>query len=367
MEVPYARPSLPTFSALASDIERIITSGRLTKGPVVEQYEQSLARRLNVRHVIATSSGTVGLALLYRAHETTGPVIVPSFTFMATVNALAWAGGIPVFVDVDPETWTIDSERVERALTPDVRAIVAVPVFGSPCDNEGLRAIADAAGIPLLFDSAHGVGSFYMGQPLGSFGRAEVFSTTPTKTLVTGEGGFVATDDDDLADAMRSLIEYGNDGHFDTRSPGLNGRLPEISALIGLRMLDQLDELLRRRAAIVASYQEALREIDGIGLQSVRDGCVSSYKDFTVLVDEASGWSSDGLAADLSEVGIQTKRYFSPVVHQQTPYRSLGFAGKLPVTERLEHQALSLPLWSGMSEEMITYVIDAIVSSARQR
>ncbi len=363
MDIPYVRPSLPRFAELASDLEQIISSGRLTKGETVRQYEEALSKRLAVKNVVATSSCTIGLTLLYRALDINGPVIVPSFTFMATVNALIWAGGTPTFVDVDPLTWTLDVAGVEQALSSEIQAIVGVPVFGSPCDNAGLESIAASSATPLLFDSAHGVGSSYRGVPLGGFGRAEVFSTTPTKTLVTGEGGFVATNDDELANELRILIEYGNDGAFDTRSPGLNGRLPEISALIGLRMLDILDELLERRAHIVASYTKGLEDIDGLALQHVREECVSSFKDYTITIDEQSGNSRDRLATDLAAMGVQTKRYFSPVVHRQGPYRSLGYDGKLPVTERLERQALSLPIWSGMKDDEIAYVIDAVRSA----
>jgi dTDP-4-amino-4,6-dideoxygalactose transaminase len=360
MQIPYVRPSLPEFAAIAPDIERIIASGQLTKGQIVQDYEESLARRLHVRNVIATSSCTIGLALLYRALEITGPVIVPSFTFMATVNALTWAGGTPVFVDVDPGTWTIDPQAVESAMSPEVRGIVAVPVFGSPCDVGSLQQVADRHGVPLVYDSAHGVGSFHEGTPLGGFGRAEAFSTTPTKTLVTGEGGFVTTNDDELAALVRMLVEYGNDGSFDTRLPGLNGRLPEISALIGLRMLDDLDALLERRAEIVATYRSELGSIDGVTLQHVRDGCVSSYKDFTITIGTGAGATRDEVAARLGDDGIQTKRYFVPVVHRQTPYRGAGYEGKLPVTERLEREALSLPLWSGMTDDEVGYVVDGV-------
>lgn len=365
LDVPYVRPTLPPFSTLAPDLETIISSGQVTKGRFVREYEAALADRLGVRNVIATSSCTIGLALLYRALRIDGPVLVPSFTFMATVNALVWAGGTPVFVDVDPESWTLDPEKVEEAWSTDIRAIVGVPVFGAPCANDRLAAIASRRGVDLLYDSAHGVGSSFLGVPLGRFGRAEVFSTTPTKTLVTGEGGFITTDDDDLAGELRMLIEYGNDGEFDTYLPGLNGRLPEISALIGLRMLDQLDRAMERRLQIVATYAKAFRNVDGLVLQSVPEGCVSSFKDFTVLIGDDFGQTRDELCASLAEQGVQTKRYFCPVVHRQRPYRSLGYEGMLPVTERLERQALSLPLWSAMTSDHVDHVIGSVLTAAR--
>lgn len=365
VDVPYVRPTLPPFDTLAPDLERIISSGQLTKGPFAREYEAALADRLGVRNVIATSSCTIGLALLYRAVRIDGPVVVPSFTFMATVNALVWAGGTPVFVDVDAASWTLDPEKVDDACSSDVSAIVGVPVFGTPCANDRLAEIASRRGVDLLYDSAHGVGSSFHGVPLGRFGRAEVFSTTPTKTLVTGEGGFITTDDDDLAEELRMLIEYGNDGGFDTYVPGLNGRLPEISALIGLRMLDELDRAMERRLQIVATYANAFRDVDGLTLQVVPEGCVSSFKDFTVLVGDRFGRTRDGLHAYLAEQGVQTKRYFCPVVHRQRPYRSLGSEGMLPVTERLEREALSLPLWSAMTSDQIDHVIGSVLTAAR--
>jgi dTDP-4-amino-4,6-dideoxygalactose transaminase len=355
MQIPYVKPSLPGFDELESDLRAIIESGRLTKGPIVEAYENALASRLGVRNVIATSSCTVGLALLYRALGFNAEVIVPSFTFMATVNALMWTSATPRFVDVDPQTWTIDPDRVEEAITPHTQAIVAVPVFGSPCDNDRLERIAEGAGVALIFDSAHGVGSSYRGMPLGRFGIAEAFSTTPTKTLVTGEGGFISTDDDGLATELRMLVEYGNDGSFDTHAPGLNGRLPEISALIGLRMLDQLDGLLQRRARIVEAYTAGLGDLPGITLQVVREGCVSSFKDFTVLIGDDVPADRDTVASRLAADGVQTKKYFVPAVHNQRPYRSLDV--DLPVTTFLEHRALSLPLWSGMSDDEVDHVV----------
>lgn len=365
MRIPYVRPSLPDAATIVRDVEQIFASGRLTKGPVVREYEEALAQRLGVRHVVATSSCTVGLALLYKALGIQGAVITPSYTFMATVNALVWAGGTPVFVDVDRDSWTLDPKSVEESLTPEIEAIVAVPVFGVPCDVESLQALADRARIPLVFDSAHGVGSYRNGLPLGGFGRAEVFSTTPTKTLVTGEGGFITTNDNELAENLRIFVEYGNDGSFDTLLPGLNGRLPEISAVIGLRMLDILDDLLKRRRKIVTAYREQLAETEGLRLQHVPPGCVSSYNYFTFMVDENFGLSRDELAEHLAERGIETKKYFWPSVHRHRPYRGLGYEGKLPVTERLEREALSVPLWSGLSDEEVEYVVTAVLSAAR--
>lgn len=359
--VPYMRPGLADPALIARDIESILRSRVLTKGKVVRAYEEALEDRLRVRNVIATANCTIGLALLYKALGLSGIVIVPSYTFMATVHAVVWAGARPVFADVDPETWTLDPQSVLRAITPDLAAIVAVPIFGASGDNQTLEHIASEANVDLLFDSAHGIGSTYRGVPLGGNGKAEVFSTSPTKVLVTGEGGLVSTNDDALASEIRALVEYGNDGQFDSIAPGLNGRLSDIHAAIGLRNLEILDELLERRWALVDQYKRMLQNEPGIVLQRITLGDTSSYKDFTILITDDFGLSADELASLLSRsFGIETKRYFSPAVHRQRPYREIK-GQPLPVTEKLERQAISLPLWPGLSPENVEYVCESLL------
>lgn len=353
--------------AVLPDIERVLSSGRMTKGALVRRYEAALAERLQVSHVVATASCTTGLALVYRALGLEGKVVVPSFTFMATVHAVVWAGGTPVFVDVDEATFAIDPQAVAEAMTPDVVGIVAVPVFGVPCDVTALEKIADDHGVPLVFDSAHGVGSSYDGRPLGAGGRAEVFSTTPTKTLVTGEGGFVATDDASLAGSLLSLIEYGNDGSFDCDVPGLNGRLAEINAAIGLQGLQRLDTVLAGRRRVASRYRDGLSRVAGIRCQHVPDNCQSSYKDFTVVVENEFPLTRDELRAFLTSRGIDTRTYFVPSVHRQRCYRPLGYEGKLPVTEDLEKRVLSLPMWSRMTGEQADATVEAIAEAGVSR
>lgn len=358
--IPYTRLELPDADLVAADVAEIIRSGQLTKGHRVAQYEQALATRLGVRHVIATASCTTGLMALFRALGLDGPVIVPSFTFMATAHAVVWAGGTPVFADVDERTFTLDPASVEAALTPETRAIVGVPVFGTPCDVEGLQAVADGAGIPLLFDSAHGVGSFIHGAALGGNGVAEVFSTTPTKTLVTGEGGFVATDHDGLAGSLRRIIEYGNDGSYDSTTPGLNGRLSEVHAAIGLRALAELDRIFAHRQLVVACYRQLLAGLPGIRIQEVPPGCASSYKDFTIVIEDDFGPDRDETARRLEAEVIETRKYYYPAVHRQRPYAAHPPTVPLPVTERLEGRVLSLPIGPGITECEAVRVVEAL-------
>lgn len=363
LNIPYVQPEVGDPGEVLPVIGRILSSGRLTKGEVVRRYEAVLAERLQVGHVVATASCTTGLALLYRALGLNGKVIVPSFTFMATVHALVWAGGTPVFVDVDEATFNIDPQAVSDAMTPDVVGVIAVPVFGVPCDVTALEKVAAEHGVPLVFDSAHGVGSSYDGRPLGGHGVAEVFSTTPTKTLVTGEGGFIATDDASLAASLLTLTEYGNDGSFDCDVPGLNGRLAEINAAIGLQALDRLDTVLAGRRRVAARYRDGLSGVAGVRFQHVPDNSESSYKDFTIVLQDEFPLGRDELREFLHSRGIDTRAYFFPSVHRQRCYRSLGYEGKLPVTENLEKRVVSLPMWSGLTADQVDAVVDAIADA----
>ena len=235
------RPTLPTFDAIEPELRAIFDSGMVTKGRQLVAFEGELQQHLRVENAVGVSSCTAGLMLLYRALKLTGEVIVPSFTFMATVHPLSWNGLAPVFVDVEPDGWNLDPAAAEAAITPRTSAIVATHLFGNPADVEALEALAARKHLKLIFDSAHGFGVLHQGRPVGGNGQAEVFSSSPTKLLVTGEGGVVTTNDPSLAELIRVGREYGNPGDYDTIVPGMNARMQEFSALLGrhsLRMLE---------------------------------------------------------------------------------------------------------------------------------
>ncbi|WP_050747904.1 DegT/DnrJ/EryC1/StrS family aminotransferase [Sodalis glossinidius] len=218
-------------------------------------------------HVVAVSSVTIGLTITLEALGITGEVLVPSFTFCASANAIVQAGATSVFVDSCPETYNISVSDLEKKITKQTEAILAVHVFGVPADCLALEKIAKGNNIKLIFDAAHGMGSTLNNVKMGRFGDAEVFSTTPTKTLVTGEGGLVFTRDAALAQRLRIYREYGNPG--DCTYIGTNGRLNEISCLMGIASFDLLPEHLRLRQAAAKAYAEKLTSIPGIHLQQI--------------------------------------------------------------------------------------------------
>lgn len=361
--LPFMRPTLPPWESLAASVREIVGTGLLTKGRYLELFEDRVARHLGVKHAVAVSSCTTGLMLVYRCLGLHGEVLVPSFTFMATVHPLVWQGVTPVFVDVDPLAWNIDPDCIEARITPRTTAIVAVHIFGNPAAAEELENIARRHGLALVFDSAHGFGALHHGAPLGGYGLAEVFSTSPTKLLVTGEGGVVATNDDHLAGQIRVGREYGNPGNYDSVLPGINARMQEFSAILGLHSLDMLEDNASRRNQLAARYRDGLAEVPGIKFQTVNPWDRSSYKDFTIRVDAPEfGLDRDTLSQALAQEGIDTRAYYVPPVHQQSTYRDLARRQRpyLPITESLAADVLSLPMYSHMPVDCVSRVCEAM-------
>lgn len=355
------KPALPSPQEMQSGVEEILSSGMVTKGKYLRAFEEAVAAHLQVKHAVAVSSCTTGLMLTYQGLGLTGDVVVPSFTFMATVSALVWAGLRPVFADVDFGTTNLDPAAAEAAITPNTSAIVAVHNFGNPAEVEALQDVAYRHNLKLIFDAAHGFGAVYQGQPVGAQGDANSYSLSPTKLLIAGEGGIVATNSDALADKVRIGREYGNSGNYDSAFAGINARMPEFNALLGLQSLQRLENAARRRNEVVALYRRELERLPGIGFQVVREGNRNSYKDFSLTVDAAAfGLTRDEVQQALTAENIDTRTYYDPPVHRHTAYQHFAAPElSLPNTERLAAQSLSLPVWSQMSDEIVLQICEA--------
>ncbi|MFY9608777.1 MAG: DegT/DnrJ/EryC1/StrS family aminotransferase, partial [Blastocatellia bacterium] len=352
----------PAFADLAADAQELLSTGMVTKGRHLRDFEDAVAEHLGVRHAVAVSSCTTGLMLTHRCLELSGDVVIPSFTFMATASALVWAGLRPVFADVDFHTANLDPAAAEEAITPDTCAIVAVHNFGNPADLDALQSLADRKGLKLICDAAHGFGALYKGKRLGPQADAHVFSLSPTKLVIAGEGGIVATNDDELAGQVRMGREYGNSGNYDSAFPGINARLPEFNALMGLHSLRQVDAAARRRNEVALIYRKKLGALSGLGFQHVREGNRNSYKDFSITIDPAAfGLSRDLLARALEADNVDTRKYYDPPVHRQTAYTRFALPGQvLDNTDLLAARSLSLPLWSDMSDEIALRICEAV-------
>jgi dTDP-4-amino-4,6-dideoxygalactose transaminase len=359
--LPLARPSVPDPAAVAKRLQGILESGVLTNGPYVRDLEERAAGYLRVRHAVAVSSCTAGLMLVLRAADLTGDVVLPSFTFQATAHAVSWNGLRPAFADIDPHTLTLSAGAAGRATGMRASAILATHTYGTPADIDGLTQAAEQSGIRLFFDAAHAFGSLHGDQPVGGFGDAEVFSLSPTKPLVAGEGGLVATNDDALAGEIRLARDYGKEPDYDCRIIGLNARMSELHAAVALGSLEGIDGRIARRNAIAGAYREALGPIPGIGFPSIRSGDRSTYKDFTILVDAgAFGIDAAALGEALVAEGIETRRYYSPPVHRTRAYRAVSNGGQLSVTDNAAARVLTLPLWEAMTDEQVGRLAEAV-------
>jgi len=356
------KPRVGKPDRVAERVGRILASGELTNGPYVRRFEDAACEYLGVRNCVAVSSCTAGLMLVIRAADLTGEVVVPSFTFAATAHAVAWNGLRPIFADIDRDTLTLSASAVRRTIGVRTSAILATHVFGTPCDVEGLEMAAREHGLRLFFDAAHAFGSRKGSKMVGGLGDAEVFSLSPTKVLVAGEGGLIATDDDILAERCRMGRDYGNPGDYDCRFVGLNARMSELHAAVALASFEDLEERLVDRRRLADGYREALSEVPGVTFPTVPDGDRSTYKDLTILVDESVfGLGPDELAGALAAEGIETRRYYAPPVHTMQAYRSPApLVGDLSVTAEVVERVLTLPLWTGMTQEHIDLVAWAI-------
>jgi dTDP-4-amino-4,6-dideoxygalactose transaminase len=360
--LPLARPRVQDPDAVGREVARILRSGAMTNGAAVRELEGRAAEYLGVARCVAVSSCTAGLMLVLKAAELTGDVVLPSFTFAATAHAVAWNGLDPHFADVDPTTLTLSPEAVSHAVGVRTSAVLATHLYGTPCDVEGLAAVTRRNGIRLFFDAAHAFGSLHHGRHVGVFGDAEVFSLSPTKLLIAAEGGIIATNDEVLAERCRIGRDYANPGDYDCRFVGLNARMSELHATVALASFEDLEQRIEMRNELAAAYREALSPVTGIAFPLVPDGDRSTYKDLTILVDDARfGMDAHTLQWALTAEGIDTRRYYSPPVHAMRAYRSVTVGnGGLPVTDRASRQVLSLPLWVGLEAEQIERVAAAI-------
>lgn len=364
--IPIMQPTLPSLSALQGKLKEIMENGWITNGKYVEQFEAACAEYLEVENVVAVSSGTMALVGAVKCLDLSGEVIVPSFTWCASAHALLWNNIEPVFVDIDPLTFNIDVASVEAAITPKTSAILAVHMFGNPCNHRKLKELADRNGLEIIYDCAHAFGSRYESSKLGDWGSCSTYSLSPSKIITTGEGGLVATSNRELAEKLKLFRNQGV-VDYDSKFLGVNARMTEMQAILGLEMVPIVDELVAKKQGLLKKYIPALEKISGIRLQHVPTNVVSTYKDFNIVIDPVEfGMSRDEIAHHLNNLGISTKSYYYPPVHAQKTYAALfeKYDGQLTNTNLVSNNTLTLPLYPDMPIEFVDRVIDAISSLA---
>nr|WP_298131626.1 DegT/DnrJ/EryC1/StrS family aminotransferase [uncultured Pseudoxanthomonas sp.] len=358
------RPNIGNRDAFLVRVGQVLDNQWLTNnGPMVQEFEQRIAARLGVKHCVAMCNGTIALEIAVRALGMSGEVIVPSWTFVATAHALHWQGITPVFADIDPATHNLDPTAVRRMITPRTSGIIGVHLWGRAAPVDELQAIADEYGLKLMFDAAHAFGSSYRGRSIGEFGACEVFSFHATKSFNTMEGGAVTTNDDELADAMRLMRNFGFKGYDNVVHPGTNGKMIEVCAAMGLANLDEFDDIIEANRRNHSAYRQALSDIPGISLLNYDPAEHNSHHYVVIEVGSECAASRDEIIAALHAENILARKYFWPGAHRMHPYGDLfPHAGLLlPSTLALAERVVVLP--NGLALQI--GVVDAIAGVCR--
>jgi len=359
------RPNIGDREAFLRRVGQILDNQWLTNnGPMVQEFERRIAEYLGVKHCVAMCNGTIALEIAIRALGLAGEVIVPSWTFVATAHALYWQGITPVFADIGPATHNLDPDAVRRMITPRTTGIIGVHLWGRAAPIDELQAIADEHGLKLMFDAAHAFGSTHHGQNIGRFGACEVFSFHATKAFNTFEGGAVTTDDDELAETMRLMRNFGFKGYDNVIHPGTNGKMIEVCAAMGLANLDAFDDIVAVNTRNHHAYREALKDIPGISLLSYDPNERNSHHYVVIEVGDDCPASRDEIIAALHAENILARKYFWPGSHMMQPYRDLfPHAGlMLEHTREVAGKVIVLPNGMDVSDKAIG-TIHAIIRS----
>jgi len=362
--IPLARPWIDEHEEEL--VLEVLRSGRLSLGPTIDRFEEMIAERVGAPYAAAVSSGTAGLHLLVRGAEI-GPgdeVITSPLSFAASANCFLFEGATPVFADVDPRTWNMDPAAVEAAITERTKGVVAVDMFGYPCELGPLMELCGRRGLALIEDSAEALGAEYRGQPIGSHGPSAVFGFYPNKQLATGEGGVVVTHSEETWKLVRSLRNQGRSyeggGWFNHVRLGFNYRWTDLQAAVGIAQLEKLDRALELRSTAAERYAELLADVDGVEL-APSDDADHRRSWFVYVVALAPEVDRARVMADLRERGVDAAEYV-PCIHLQSYMReAFGFSeGLCPVAEEISSRTLALPFYPEIDPGDQEYVVEAL-------
>ncbi len=362
MKIPVAEPCIGEEEI--ATVKAAVESGWVSSiGDYILQFEDGFAAYCGVRHGIATSSGTTALhlALVALGVGKGDEVIVPSLTFIATANTVAYTGAVPVFVDSHPEYWCINPEEVERKITAKTRAIIPVHLYGHPCDMQPIMEIARAHHLYVIEDAAEAHGAEYGGKRVGSFGHVACFSFFGNKLITTGEGGMCLTNDDDLAKRMGILRDHGTTPGkpYWHDVVGFNYRMTNLQAALGVAQMGKIDNFIQKKRKVAGWYEEYLGELSMRGMVHLppeMPWAKSIYWMYSVLIEDSFGISRDMLVKGLKERGIETRPVFYPV-HYMPMYKSRD---KFPVAENLSRRGICLPSSVNLTAEQVRYVAESV-------
>jgi len=361
MQVPLSGPDI-TEKEINAVVE-VLRSGVLSIGPRLEEFENKIATFVGVKHAIGVNSGTSGLHLAVRALGISDgdEVITTPFSFIASSNCILFERATPIFVDIDPLTLNIDVDRIESAITPRTKALLPVDAFGQPVDIEAIKSIAAKYGLPIIEDACEALGAEFNGIKAGSQADIAVFAFYPNKQITTAEGGMVVTNDDHIADLVRSMRSQGRPITglwLEHERLGYNYRMSELHAALGCVQMDRIDEIISKRQRVAEMYNSHLSEVEEVSVPYVDPRVKMSW--FIYVVRFHASVNRDKVMEYLIEHGVGCKPYFTPI-HLQAFYREMGFnEGDFPVTESVAKTTLALPFFSNMTEEQIDYVVKTL-------
>jgi dTDP-4-amino-4,6-dideoxygalactose transaminase len=353
---------LPDVEKYKDYVDRIFKSGWVTNhGELVQELEFKLAEYLGVNNLILVSNGTLALQILYKAMGLTGEVITTPFSFVATTSSIVWEGLEPVFADIDPTSYCIDPKEVEKKISRKTSAIVGVHVFGNPCNVEILDMIAKKYGLRLIYDAAHAFSVRYNNDSILKFGDASTLSFHATKIFHTIEGGAIITNDDVLAGKIRLMINFGIAGYDNISELGINAKMNEFQAAMGLSILPDIKDNIEKRKSIYESYKNAFANNDNIRFQKILPGTSLNYSYFPIVLPTEELLLQTREA--LNKAGIYPRRYFYPSL-EQLPY--FEKKQEVPISASLSKRVLCLPIFENLSKHAlkdIIKIIDFILSS----
>jgi len=360
------QPSLPTLEEFIPYLKKIWDSKILTNnGPFHQQFEKELAEYLGVKYISLFSNGTLALITALQALRITGEVITTPFSFVATTHALWWNNIKPVFVDIEPEYFTLDPEKIESAITPQTTAILPVHVYGNPCKVDAIQKIADTYGLKVIYDAAHAFGVTINGKSILNFGDLSILSFHATKVFNTFEGGAIICHDERTKQRIDFLKNFGFAGEITVVAPGINAKMNEIQAVMGLLQLKHIDQNIEKRKKIADLYKKEIANIDGISFLNDLPNVHHNYSYFPIFVKEKQyGKSRDELYQELKEHNIYSRRYFYPLISQFPTYRALDSAipGKMPIAEKVTKKVICLPIYAELDEKVINTIISLIAN-----
>jgi len=364
--VHVTRPLLPPLEAVTARLAEVWSTQQLANiGAQHDRLEAALRAHLGIAHLSLFTNGTLALLTAIRALDLRGEVLTTPFTFPATPHALSFAGITPVFCDIDPVSLNLDPAAVARAVTPRTTGILAVHVYGTPCDVGGLQRIADRHGLRTVYDAAHAFGTRVDGRPIGAFGDATMFSFHATKLFHTAEGGALACAEAALKRRVDDLRNFGIHGPDAVDAVGLNGKMTELQAALGLCVLERVGDELARRRRLLACYRERLGALEGLTWLPGLTGAESSCQYAVLRVDAGRfGCSRDVLHRELQAYNVFTRKYFHPLCADYACYRDLPSArpANLPVASRAVREVLCVPLYGRLSESDVDRICDMMLA-----